>query len=296
MVISQIISGLGNQLFQYAAGLAQAKLHKTSLKLDATWFDEHIEKQTPRKFELSYFKIQAPLASEFEIKSFTQAPTQGLHHRIRNKYKSYQPYYKQLVYKEPHFHFDPNFFKTNKSVYLAGYWQTERYFLPLAEMLRADLKPVKAPSEQNRGLLNNLKEQNAISVHVRRTDMVNNPDVQKVHGACSLDYYLAAMGHMEQSIRNPVFYVFSDDPAWCKQHILSAFPLHIVEHNQGDDSYWDLVLMNHCKHHIIANSSFSWWGAWLNPRLDKQVIAPAKWFNDPLKNTKDVVPPGWMRI
>jgi hypothetical protein len=135
-----------------------------------------------------------------------------------------------------------------------------------------------------------------VSMHVRRGDMVKNPEVAQVHGSCNIDYYKRCMLQIEQRVDHPEYFVFSDDPLWCKENLQSNFPIHFVTGNDGSKAFLDIQLMRHCRHHIIANSSFSWWGAWLNPNPTKIVLAPIKWFNAGEHNTSDLIPPTWERI
>ena len=135
----------------------------------------------------------------------------------------------------------------------------------------------------------------AVSLHVRRGDYVSDPKTKAILGVCSLDYYRAAIAHIAERIESPAFFVFSDDIAWAKANLEIPFPCEYVDHNQGQQSYNDMHLMSLCKHHIIANSSFSWWGAWLNPRKDKIVIAPENWFANN-EDAKDLIPPESVKL
>jgi len=296
MIITELFSGLGNQLFQYAAGLSLAKKHNTELYIDKTWFDLDMEKQTPRNYGLKPFNINTSIASNEQIQQFFRVGKSGIIEKINNKLNSMRPYYEQRIYKEPFFHYDPNFTKATKHVYLTGYWQSEKYFADIKEDVRASFQLKKEVTGLNAELKNKMRHSMSVSLHVRRTDMVNNPDVVKTHGSCNLDYYLAAVDKITQGLIDPHIFIFSDDPQWCKANIKLEFPVTYIDHNNGDDAYLDLHLMSHCKHHIIANSSFSWWGAWLNPSDSKRVIAPKRWFATDDKDTEDIIPSNWSRI
>jgi hypothetical protein len=296
MIVTELISGLGNQMFQYAAGLALAKRNNTELYIDNSWFNLDIEKQTPRNYGMTPFRIDAQIADEALIRKFIKAENTGLFSRISNKLDSMQPYYLRKVYVEPHFQYDPNFQKANNNTYLSGYWQSEKYFKDIEHDVRASFRLKNELSELNVKLKNEISNCMAISLHVRRTDMVNNPEVIKTHGACTLDYYLAAVNQISIGLEAPKFFIFSDDPTWCKENLHINFPVTYIDHNHGDDAYLDMHLMSQCKHHIIANSSFSWWGAWLNSNTDKRVIAPKRWFATNDKDTKDIIPESWNRI
>ena len=137
---------------------------------------------------------------------------------------------------------------------------------------------------------------NSISLHVRRADYVTNPQANQFHGVSSMEYYNKAIHKIKSIISEPHFFIFSDDITWAKQNMIIDCPTTFVSHNGPDKNYDDLRLMSFCKHHIIANSSFSWWGAWLAMNKNKVVIAPTRWFNSPDRNTKDVIPENWFSI
>jgi hypothetical protein len=144
-------------------------------------------------------------------------------------------------------------------------------------------------------MANKISQVNAVSLHVRRGDYLQNPVTFAIHGIATLDYYQAAMQTIADSVVQPYFFIFSDDMEWVKANLKITFPRHYIEHNQGMESYNDMRLMSLCQHHIIANSSFSWWGAWLNPSAEKTVIAPGKWFADN-KNIEDLLPAEWIKL
>ena len=125
---------------------------------------------------------------------------------------------------------------------------------------------------------------------------MSDPHTNQVHGTCDLGYYAQAVAHIANRVSQPVFFVFSDDHAWAREHLVLSHPVHYVDHNDTAHGYEDMRLMSLCRHHIIANSSFSWWGAWLNPRPDKIVVAPQRWFNDYDADTRDLCPEGWVRL
>lgn len=136
----------------------------------------------------------------------------------------------------------------------------------------------------------------AVSLHVRRGDYVSDARTHAAHGLCSIDYYRAAVRYIIDRVEAPEFFVFSDDIAWARGNLDISHPCHYLDHNRGAESYNDMRLMSLCHHHIIANSSFSWWGAWLNPRDDKIVVAPARWFASGNRRLDDLFPPGWVTL
>jgi hypothetical protein len=174
-----------------------------------------------------------------------------------------------------------------------GYWQSEKYFSEFSQQIRRDFSFCKPLSSDNEEFANEINHINAVSLHVRRGDFVNNPTTLATHGLCSLDYYRAAVQYISYRVNQPHFFIFSDDIAWTKENLEIVFPCHYVDHNQGAESHNDMRLMSLCQHHIIANSSFSWWGAWLNPSKEKIVIAPKRWFAKQI-DTRDLLPPSWV--
>lgn len=294
MVVAEINSGLGNQMFQYAAGLSLSQRLKVPLLIDRSWYDHVDQHQTPRQFELDKYPIELRFAESSLLDHEFRLKGNSLAQRIRNKLNRMMPYYRQRVFVEPHFHYDPHFEALSAPVMLSGYWQSERYFMSAAEQVRSAFI-TEIPARLN-PYLAQMEETTAVSVHVRRGDMVNNPDVMQVHGYCNLDYYKSAIRQMNQAFPDCRFFVFSDDLDWCRENLADSADCVYVEGNEGPLAYLDIQLMRNCHHHIIANSSFSWWGAWLNPRQDKRVIAPRRWFAHDRHDTRDLIPASWQRI
>jgi hypothetical protein len=299
MIVSRIWAGLGNQLFQYAAGKCQAALHKTVFKLDCRWFSQKIPGDTPRSYELDHFNVHADRALDSEIRQFpfTMIPKWKLSRSFLPRWQLFlqkRRLHSQLLnYREMHFHFDPKFFDLPSHVYLIGYFQSERYFKPIEEELRKEFAFKTPPSRENEKLLEKIQDTQSVSLHVRRGDYALDPRVNRHHGLCDLKFYQNAIEEIARRVDRPHFFVFSDDIPWVKNHLQIGFDAVYVTNNQGKKSYEDLRLMSSCRHHIIANSSFSWWGAWLNPRADKIVFAPRKWTNVKL-DLSDLIPSGWM--
>jgi hypothetical protein len=198
--------------------------------------------------------------------------------------------------EEKHFHFDPGMLNLPDNVYINGYWQSEKYFKDIEEVLRKDFTVISPINQENQRMLNLINSTDSVSLHVRRGDYVTNPTTNSFHGTCSLDYYAKAVRYIIENISNPHFFLISDDPDWVKENISINKPVTVIDINTTDNGYDDLRLMSKCKHNIIANSSFSWWGAWLNNNPQKIVIAPEKWFLSPELNTKDLIPQGWMKL
>jgi hypothetical protein len=217
----------------------------------------------------------------------------GLWRRLKAKN---QPYYKRPTVLEQFFHFDPNILKVSGHVYLDGYWQSERYFKDTEEIIRREFAIKRESDNANKQMADIIINTNAVSVHVRRSDYVNDTKTNETHGTCSLEYYREGTEIIARENPNPHFFVFSDDPIWVKRNLLINHRTTYVKHNDADKNYEDLRLMSLCKHNIIANSSFSWWGAWLNKNPEKIVIAPKAWFQTNERSSEDLIPVTWQRI
>ncbi|MBD2700675.1 alpha-1,2-fucosyltransferase [Spirosoma sp. BT702] len=172
-----------------------------------------------------------------------------------------------------------------------GFWQSELYFAPCEKEIRKIFKFNNAlVSDITNTTLIEIQNTNSVSIHIRRGDYIGNSELGDV---CSIEYYKESIKYISQKTNNPVFYIFSDDTEWVRNNF-EGFSYTLVDWNKGNSSWQDMYQMSHCKHNIIANSSFSWWGAWLNNNPDKLVIAPKKWFNHLPDN--DIVPQSWIRL
>lgn len=292
MIIVNLIGGLGNQMFQYAAGRALSLRLSAPLRLDVSGFSGYGLHQG---FELSrVFGCKSKIATDEEIREFLGWRSSPVARKIVMR-PSLDMLHGDRLVVEPHFHYWPGIREVSHNAYLFGYWQSERYFSEVAETIRADFTFSHQLSSQNAEMAEKIGQTMAVSLHVRRGDYVSDSKSNAAHGLCTLEYYREAILHMAEHVERPEFFIFSDDIAWVKANLKVDFPCQYVDHNQGAESYNDMRLMSMCRHHIIANSSFSWWGAWLNPRPDKIVVAPKKWFaND--KNVADLYPAGWVLI
>lgn len=292
-MIAQLTTGLGNNLFQYANGRAVAIRNNVTLKLDIS--KANIE-NLQGTYQLNVFNIVESIASSTEIGQIIGSNKRNVARRVYDFIQYCLPYYKRKKFVERHFHFDPNIFKIPGKVYLIGYWQSEKYFKDIEGLLRKEFTIRAAPNSTNKIMLGLINQCEAVSLHIRRGDYITNSGSNQYHGVCSLNYYRNAVQKLVQVIKNPNFFVFSDDLEWAKQNLKLEYPVTYVTQNGIERDYEDLLLMSQCKHHIIANSSFSWWGAWLNQNPNKIIIAPQKWFNDPSINTDDLIPDGWVKI
>lgn len=292
MIVSNIIGGLGNQMFQYAAARALSLDLNVQLALDVSDFNGYSLHQG---FELKrVFDCKAKIANKLDLSSILKWKKYKLVRRILRKLPLSFLLSKNLVV-EPSFQYWRGIKDVADNSYLMGYWQSESYFLHHEETIRSDFTFMTELTSENAKVLALISQVNAVSLHVRRGDYVQNAHTNATHGVCSLQYYKNAIDQIANSVKGPVFFVFSDDIEWVKNNLQIDFPCFYIDHNNGADSFNDMRLMSNCQHHIIANSSFSWWGAWLNPSLDKIVIAPKRWFaND--NDTSDLIPPHWVKL
>ena len=281
MIITKIKGGLGNQLFQYAVGRAVALHHNAPLKFDITIFETY---KLHNGYRLDQFAIQAEIAAENEIinlKGRSNVLFSALRKAGLVKRKSY--------FKEKRSsYFDASVFKNN-FVYLDGYWQNELYFSDIRELLLKELSPNSSMNDLGCAYLDSIKKSNSVSLHIRRGDYLNLKNVNVL----DVNYYLKAVDYIRKIIEKPTFYIFSDDLEWCKSSLTFLCDCIYVERTQTEID--DLKLMSFCQHNIIANSSFSWWGAWLNQNPNKTVIAPKGWLlNDP--GSSNVILSDWVKL
>lgn len=291
MIILRLSGGLGNQMFQYAAGLALARRHGAELRFDLEWFEAN---RLHQGLELTrVFGLQLPVASPLDRRKVLGWFANPMLRRIfsRRQLAFLRP--SRLVV-EPHFHYWQRFENLPANVYLDGYWQSERYFAPIADEIRRTFQFFPSMDARSSDLAQKMAAETSVSLHVRRGDFFREQRVSRVHGVDLAGYYKKAVQALIERLAKPRFYIFSDEPKWVRQHLDIACASTIVDHNSGADSYRDMQLMSLCKHHIIANSTFSWWGAWLNPNPDKIVIAPRQWFNVSCFDTRDLYPPNWL--
>ena len=291
MVIVRLDGGLGNQLFQYAMGRSVAGRHGTTLRLDI----ERLKRSSLRSYSLHRFKIAAELATQHER---TKVSGQGRGWRsVVRILQHRKPYFKRAtVLEKQQFRYDPNLEELQHDVYLVGYWQNPRYFQGIRELLRDELRlkqPLRHPSID---LLEHIQSTRAISLHVRRGDYASDGHIRKIYGICSQAYYARAVAKISQLMPAPHFFVFSDDPDWVRQNLVLDFPTTYVNHNAEGNEHEDFWLMSQCKHHIIANSTFSWWAAWLHDDGHKVVIAPSRWLAVDTYDTGDLIPAHWRQL
>jgi hypothetical protein len=278
------MGGLGNQMFQYAAAKALAKKLETKFALDLSFLKKDPKgAYTKRDFELDAFKMQIPIMPESFENYFIHWNYKRFFN-IRYLMSGYK------LYKEKAFVFDKDFFELGKKIYLIGIFQNEKYFTHIRNELLIDFQFRDELLSGIKHLEKEVIENNSVAVHVRRGDYIKNPNALNYHGICSMDYYTNAMNYMKSKINSPVFYIFSDDIEYCKK----SFKDKNVVFMENQNAYQDMHLMKTCRHHIIANSSFSWWGAWLSEYPEKMVIAPKYWLREKEARLLNVVPENWL--
>ncbi len=293
MIIVRLKGGLGNQMFQYACGRALSEKNKRTLLLDLTSLLHRPSNpsSTVRNYELDVFNIQERFT--FLSRLNKKISNSNLFYKINSKLdilKDQLEIVKKINDKE--MGFDEQFFKIKGKIYLDGYWQSEKYFKDIEDIIRKEFILKSMGEEANKIKKVIEKEKNSVSIHIRRGDYVNNPKTLAIHGVCSIDYYKRAIKYINKKTKGVKFFVFSDDIPWVKENLELKNVFFVSNSNIKAEE--DLFLMSLCKNNIIANSSFSWWGAWLNKNREKIVVAPQNWFNN--KKEKDIVPLSWIRI
>ncbi len=292
-VVTRQISGLGNQLFQYAAGVFYASQLGASLRLSIDSPQNQVSHGYARPFLLSQFNIPIPMlpSTAVERALFSTKPHARALAALQKAAGT------QLVEETPaqRHHFVPKLpvRRTTRRLYLNGYWQTWHIAGHHEARLRQDLSFRHPAAGRNAELLAQIAATpHPVSLHVRRGDYTT---VAEGNRTLPLDYYRAAVEHFRERLAEPVYFVFSDDIAWCRQHLPADLRVVFVDHNDDATSHEDLRLMSACHHHVIANSSFSWWGAWLNARPGRLVFAPRFWMLTPDSDYPDLLPQDWTR-
>jgi len=281
VVTVKLHDGLGNQMFQYAMGRAVAHRRGTSLVLDVSSFGPGAFRQ----YSLGVFNIAERFTSG-GLMRFGRLRTlcsrvwlPGLPH----------------VLIERGFRFDSSALDAPGNVYLIGYWQSEKYFKEIEETIRREFSFKIEPDGWNAEMARCIRGVNAVAVAVRRADYVTDPVTSQIMGTCPPEYYRGAARLAASRAPDPHFFVFSDDPEWARAKLELGGPVTFLTHNGPDKAYENMRLMSLCRHHIIANSTFSWWGAWL-ANSGGIVVAPKKWFNTDRNDARDIVPETWSPV
>jgi len=286
VIISELTGGLGNQMFQYAFGYSQAK--KLGVDFKYNFISHHGD--TPRTFELDCFNISANQATPHDMRKFSTGAI--IFSRMLGRFMKQ----KNLICNEQDDGIDLKDISKHQNCYLRGYWQSAKYFQKYEDDLGKEFSFKSELKGKNKILSRLIMAVNPVSVHIRRGDYVTNKKTKLFHGICDVDYYRKAMQLLKKKIPNPFFIFFSDDPHWVKLNLSCKDNCFYVDWNNGKKSYLDMQLMSMCNHNIIANSSFSWWGAWLNDNPRKIIITPRQWFRDASSNSSGLIPQQWLKI
>lgn len=277
-------------MFQFAFAKSLSLKYKSEIYLDLSFYEknEKLAGFTPRKFELNIFNLEYKIATDKMIENSI-------------KFSRYRKYFGNIFFKilsETSFDYNENITNIKPSLYLHGYFQSEKYFIQYRHVIKKLYSfPLTHTSFNLNEISNLIDSVNSVSVHIRRGDYVEDEKTNTFHGLCSIDYYHRAFHYFTQITDNPVFFVFSDDITWAENNLdNSIYNLVYPKITNNTTSVTDMMLMSKCKHNIIANSSYSWWSAWLNSNPNKIVIAPKVWFLDKLINTNDLIPESWIQI
>lgn len=288
MIVVKIWEGLGNQMFQYAYAKSLQITTGQRVCLDVEHCNESIRdgRRTPRKYELDYFRITLPTIRNVEKHYFYLNEKQSINRVIKELAKrNLFPY---RYYEEQSIVYKSDLLKVHGNLYLQGWFQNQDYFKNSADIIRRDFKLKKQIGipEKLRQLL---KMPNTVSVHIRRGDY------KKLSNVLPIEYYQKAVDLIQEKVEHPLFLVFSDEIEWAMQNFIIQEPCYFVNRERILEDYEELMVMKHCRHHIIANSTYSWWGAWLGDNLDKIVIGPKVWFLQN-KSWPNIMPEDWKII
>lgn len=277
-------------MFQYAFGKTYAHKNKCDVLFDRSWFDLE-QGEHPRPLRLTRYNVSAQFASKLQVEQcINKRRASRLPGFLRQLFKK-KKYTSNKRLEQCAGFFDPSLMEPSVNCFFEGYFQTDKYFKDIRGKILSDFTLASPLDESNQQMLHAIQNSNAISIHIRRGDYLN---LQDTHPVCSMEYYQTAMKSVARSVDKPHFFIFSDDPNWVKSDFPLAYDKTVVDINNEENGIFDIELMRHCQHNIIANSSFSWWGAWLNENPDKMVVAPKQWFSG--KAADDILPEEWIKL
>lgn len=294
MIIVKLLGGLGNQMFQYAAAKALSLHVNQPIKHDlrGLYAGEDIRKI----FELDIFGITPNQAQRREYIRFERKTILGIE-AANSLYLKWNPH---VTIKDHEFSYMKNFFDMAKeNNFIRGLFQSEKYFAHVRPEILETFSFKEPLDKMNQEYANAINSTESVAIHIRRGEFANDKKFSKVIGSCDIPYYkrsIEALVELVDKKDKLHFFVFSDDLPWAEENLKLNFPATYVSGNSGKNSYRDMQLMSLCKHNIIANSTFSWWSAWLNQNPDKIVVAPEKWFAGLEFNTKDLIPAHWNKL
>jgi hypothetical protein len=287
LIVVRLMGGLGNQMFQLAAGRRLAADHGVELVLDLGWFAHEGRGATARRhYALDCFD------TPFRTVSLSERRVRSLERGGPRLVGALRPATSHLrVLREGEPATTPAIETASDDTLLVGYWQSERYFAPIADEIRRRFTFPGTPAAR----ADEIMHAESLGVHVRRTDYVHDPDTNAVHGVLDAHYYTSAVARVAAQTHVDRIFVFSDDPEWARANLHFDHRTSFVS-EPGHRDWEEMWLLSLCRHQVIANSSFSWWAAWLNPSPNKIVIAPQSWFRDGLNRAQNPVPHSWERL
>jgi len=296
MIVVRLAGGMGNQMFQYAVGRALSVKHGVPLKLDTTFLDHRIKMPhflrpnfSFRSFDLDVFNIQAEIAKPSEISFWNRPILWGRSMLVIDAVLRKLAF---LPGWEKKFYFDERILQLGSNAYLEGFWQSEKYFLNIADTIRKDFTLNYELSEPFKKLAEEIENTNSLCVHLRRMHGGGS-----FHEKYDMSYYNRGIEHIKKAGTIDKIFVFSDDIDWCRQNINFGMPTFFIGREYaGKKGEGDMFLMSKCKYFIIPNSTFSWWGAWLAKNPDKIVVAPKNLFTNKKIDNKDLIPDDWLRM
>jgi hypothetical protein len=298
MVIVRLMGGLGNQMFQYAAGRRLSLVRGADLKMDLAFLLDRSPRGnlTLRDYSLAIFNVKESFTSPGETAPYTGYHPNVFKHIIFKASKTIRAKHRPYLL-EPHFHFHAGLLDVPGDAYLEGFWQSEKYFQDVADVIRRDFSFKTPLLRSGSEIASEIQASDSVCLHVRRGDFINNLVAAKVHGFIGMDYIRRAIGVVTAKIRRPHFFVFSDDIAWCREKIRLDYPTTFVGRDDGGREFGDdFRLMTLCRHFIISNSTFGWWAAWLGEHPGKIVVAPRRWFASSPHSTRDLFPASWIIV
>lgn len=284
MINLKIKGGLGNQLFEYAIARSLAINNNVEINIDYSYYN-HPGPDTKRQYLLDLFKVK--VADNHSANSVYDKI--HLLHKVLRKIGFKTRLYLKKYYFENGVNFDPRVLNFKDHIWLTGFFQSYKYFEDIQDVIRSEFK-LRADFPVN----NNITETESVFIHIRRGDYVSNGAANKFFGLCSLDYYQRAINIMSERLINPKFFIFSDDISWVRDNLKLVNAVYVSDGKLKD--FEELSLMSQCHHAITANSSFSWWGAWLINNPSKIVITPQQWFADKKADASDLIPDTWLKI
>lgn len=289
MINVKLMGGLGNQMFQFCAGLNLSKRLNTQFTIDDSILISNLtnEHSVKRDLDLEIFKIHSHPFYNGKVREKINSITRNFNRILPVNLRSY--------YIEKNFNYNNNILLLNNNTTIEGYWQSYKYFYGIENEIQESFKFQNELLEQSKSIHKEITNCQSVCINVRRADFA----VNSFHGTLEIEYYINAIDLIKSKVNSEVhFFIFSDDIDWCKNNFNFLFNKTIVDHNHKGLKFSNyLYLMMCCKHFIIPNSSFAWWAAWLSKNTRKIIIAPKIWFKGDAENlTLDLIPTNWIRI